>query len=240
MSVATASLAILRAAPVHGQPVAVGAERTAAVAQGAATPTRARDDAFEQGYAAGLEKGIATGFEQGHAEGLRTGQAKGFEEASERVRAAIEEARARVEADAAAGQERIAQAIATVSEARRQVALHAERELIALGFELACKVLGPAMASAEGIRSQVRLLLGDAREGVTVHVHPAMAAELSQQPASGVRWVADDAVCMGGVRLHDGAMTIDATLDTILANFRDVMLLSLDDADAACVEGAGT
>lgn len=237
MSGALTPMGVLRAAALLGGAIEVGGRPPPGTRLVAAQSER-EPDPFEQGYAAGLEKGGAAGYEHGHAEGVRSGHAEGLANAKARLEAEISHARRSVEEGATADHERLVSALAAVSAARQQVLDGAEGELAALGFELACKVLGPALASAAGVRAQVKELLEQTQGPVTVRVHPAIATELALQPHGEVRWVADEDVSMGGALVQHGAATVDARLETILANFKSLLLRSLEERDTHEVVGA--
>lgn len=209
---------VLRQTDLHGAPATVGRRRTAAVATeawAAAAPDpllAAREAAWQQG----LSEGRAAGFRQGQAEGHDQGAA----EAAAAARA--------MQADA------IAEATGVLGERTRELAdvllaargaLHdrlaaAEDEMVALCFETIARVLGSALVTPEGVRSQLLQLLRQAGQDRTlaVHVQPQVAASLHALCADrdGLTIVADPEVGSGGCIVRGSCGALDARLETIL------------------------
>lgn len=181
----------------------------------------------DEGYRAGFEQGLAEGRREGRDQGRRTGYDEGLAQAraqaAERLAAEMEQGRQELESGFEAQRRAIAQLAAELALQRRQCLEQAEDDLVALGFELTCKVLGPALVSIEGVRAQALRLIERWQEPLAIHVPSFLADELAQIPCDGVRWIADEQVD-AGVVVEGRTMRLDARLDVILGRFRDLLL----------------
>jgi flagellar assembly protein FliH len=217
------------------------------------TDSTPADDTFQRGFAQGREEGVAAGrelealdhqqarqtamdearregFESGRAEGL----SKGEEDAREQTARAEEATRREAAGALAEGARRIEQLLQSLLAATEDQRAIAEEDLVALGFESLCRVLGREAASAESLRSVVRHLLAaqGARVQLEVHVHPDDMALL---PAAqdNWRWVADESVQLGGVILRSPQGSLDARLEVQLAALREALVNTREKRRAA-------
>lgn len=176
---------------------------------------RALEQVLAQARSEGTRVGREEGLRAGHDEGLRLGLAA----AQEANRAAVEKAVAGATAALRQREDELQALAASIAEQQTRWHAAVEDEAVALGYEVACNVLGDALLTPEGIRSQsVRLFAAAADRRAVFHVHPA-DADLLQSCASstGLRWVADPAVEIGGCMLKGAGGTLDARLETLLA-----------------------
>ncbi|ROZ63192.1 FliH/SctL family protein [Ramlibacter sp. WS9] len=194
----------------------------------------------EEGYAAGRATAIAEGrqslqdaitqarvraAEEGHLEGLASG----------RKEALVELERARSEAAdlaKAAVEHRLVRLDDLLKGLAADLALRlvdAEDDLVALGHEAVCRVLGEEAATPAVLRSMVNHLLAQhgQRAQLAIHVHPDDLAALNEEGAPSDpawRWVADNSVQLGGVILRSPEGSIDARLETQLAVLGETLL----------------
>lgn len=240
--------AVLRDAPLHPQAVRVGRRPVAGVAgpDAAQVPhavdpeklheavlARAREEAVrlgrEEGLRAGREEGQRAGYEEGRSKGQADAQA---EAAAAAAKAAAEAAQPLRES------ERRLQALAGALE--QQLAAWrelAEDDAVALAYELACRVLGTALVTPEGVRAQARQLRAQADGGVAFHVHPDDLPLLPEpSPGEAMRWVADASVTTGGCIARSDAGALDARLNTLL----EECLQGLLDVRARRARGEGS
>ena len=189
--------------------------------------------------------GRAEGYADGHAEGLRAGREEGLRQAEAQARAALQDAIG--EATAALREQRRCledrqqklQALqASLRQAQTNVWAEAEDDMVALCFETVCRVLGPALASAEGLQAQIRQLLAASpsrAEGLALHVHPGDARVLAEcgWGAESPALVADASVALGGCLLRGVTGTLDARLETILDACRRELLAARSESSVA-------
>lgn len=108
-----------------------------------------------------------------------------------------------------------------------------ETQAVAIAFEATGKILGEATGRAEDVHRQVRhLILASGTTGpMTVRVSPRDWALLQEDGTasdaiatpSAFTWLADPAV-MGGCQIESVNGTLDARLDTMMHELRDVLL----------------
>ncbi|MBA2676399.1 MAG: hypothetical protein H0U68_22335 [Ramlibacter sp.] len=234
------------------------AAREAAVAE---PPARAEaqpqgyDHGFHAGYGEGLAAGQAQQREQDEAQfrsvidearaaAVEEGRAEGLLRAKEELEAAATRLRAQlVEEAEAVLQERLQQLdqlVASAAAQSRRAAAEAEDDLVALGFEAVCRVLGRRAAEPEVLRGMVHDLLAarasDARQQLAVHVHPQDHAWLLRAGSAAPvewHWVADDTVATGGVLLRWPHGALDARLETQLDMLRQTLLRVREERRAA-------
>lgn len=204
---------------------------------------------YDEGVAIGFQNGMAAGreaqriegedalrqlaeqartqaFAEGHAEGVQQG-AEESATAADRQQAELAEQARR------AGDEyrqRLERAIRALQGQRTQVLADAEDDLVAMSFEVICRVLGAQAALPATIREMVKQLMAQrAAEGVCVHLHPEDLERLrseggAAQDVEPWEWVADDKVQLGGVIVRTRQGNIDARLEVQLEALRQALL----------------
>jgi len=172
------------------------------------------------------EEARRQGFESGREEGLSRGRQDALAEAAQ-VQA---EFRQEAEQALAERMRRLDQLIASLVAMGSHERGLAEEDMLALSFEALCRIVGKEASSIEMLRAVIRHLLSEhgKRTQLVVHVHPGdfemlSAAQATSSPQSW-RFVADDAVQLGGVILHSAEGTLDARLENQLAALRDVLV----------------
>lgn len=209
----------------------------------------AQSRSYEEGVAAGYHEGLAAGqaaqraesqalldeigeearakgFSEGHAEGLRQGSEESAEMAQQLRLQLIEQGRASADEHKL----RFEQMALSLSKQSGQLAADAEDDLVAMSFEVVCRLLGERAATTAGIRSMVEQLLAQrAIAGLAVHVHPEDLQLLRAESGEGVpqtswQWVADDKVQLGGVILRSPNGNLDARLEVQLETLRQTLL----------------
>jgi flagellar assembly protein FliH len=243
--------AVLRGVPLHTQPHALARPtRISTSSLGACQPADqaagdvgagekgAQAAAYAAGHAQGLAEGRAAGraaaeaadrgalqqtVEEACSKAVLQGRLEGL--AAGRGEAEAEAERARLQIDQAMAErlERVDRVLRSVAEEAERHLLDAEDDLVALGHEALCRVLGAQAVQPASIRSMVSHVLAQhgQRAQLAVHVHPDDFAALTHEdPAAAVppwRWVADDAVQLGGVVLRSPEGSLDARLETQMA-----------------------
>jgi flagellar assembly protein FliH len=212
--------AVVRAAVLPGQRMRVGKP---AAAEPQVAPAPDAPDDFERGFDDGRAAGWAEGLRLGREQGLQEGHVQVRDEFERRLREAaepLEAVRTRMRELFAALEAQVAAITAGV-----------EDDLAALAYELVCRVAGAALVSPEGLRTQVQHLLADrtARGTVTIRLHPQDLQWLgaSRPQADGgavVRCEPDPSVALGGCLLAGPAGSLDARLETILAQSKAAIL----------------
>ena len=171
--------------------------------------------AFAQAREGGLRLGREEGLRAGHEEGLKKGQAEG----QAAGRAALEKSVAEATAPLRERERQLAALLASLGEQEAAWRAAAEDEAVALAYELACRVLGAALSTPEGVRAQAQQLLAAARpRAAAFHVHPGDLGLLQHDdsPDTAPRWVADAAVRTGGCIVKGPSGALDARLETVL------------------------
>ncbi|MES2938212.1 MAG: FliH/SctL family protein [Pseudomonadota bacterium] len=236
------------ARPIRAMPAAVTSEAVGAAPQVRADAQQPRS--YDAGLRAGYDEGLAAGqarqrehdeaqfrrvIEEARAAAMDEGRTEGLLRAKEELDAAAVQLRAQlVEEAEAVLQERLQhldQLVAGMRAQSQRLAAEAEDDLVALGFEAVCRVLGRRAAEPEVLRGMVRDLLAarasDAAQQLAVHVHPQDHAWLQREPsapATGWNWVADQTVEIGGVLLRWPHGALDARLETQLDALRQTLL----------------
>ncbi len=247
--------------PVRAVSTAAAHAGEAAVAQ---PPARVEiepqgdDHGFRAGYGEGLAAGQAQQREQDEAQfrrvieearaaAMEEGRAEGLLRAKEELEAAATRLRAQlVEEAETVLQERLQQLdqlVASAAAQSQRAVAQAEDDLVALGFEAVCRVLGRRAAEPEVLRGMVHDLLAarasDTRQQLAVHVHPQDHAWLQRAPSAAPvewNWVADDSVQTGGVLLRWPHGALDARLETQLDMLRHTLLRVREERRAAAGE----
>lgn len=136
-----------------------------------------------------------------------------------------------IEPEAKKAAELLARTQAEILEMRR----HARRSVIELSVRIAEKIVGNTVLEhpefLNGIYEQAVSSVPDTPDG-TLFVHP-----LDRNPSRvdslvsgrGFQVVEDASVGRGGVRVAAGGVSVDASLDSVLAAIRDALLEFVDD-----------
>ena len=251
--------AVIRGALVHSEPVLLATERAPApasapkpllrpaVAGGVAASARpeasgiatlearlrgqlevesaaAVRQALQEARGAGMEQGQAQGQELGLAQGLEQGREQGRTEWAERVDA-------------------LDALLASMTQ-RLQAGISGSEDLmVAIAFEAVGKILGPALATREGVAGMVRQSLAalHEREGVVIRLAPHDVALLQGMRAEMTRWagtksleiVADERIDLGGCLIETAGGGLDGRLETQLQRLRDALVLARAPTGAA-------
>lgn len=154
--------------------------------------------------------------QEGHAEGL----AQGHEEARDGAQSGQVELQR---------QATVLQALADSLSSQIDAALQqGEDDLVGLCHDVICRILGEAAPTPLGVRSVVAQALELARGKVlSIHLHPddlALYQAHGGQQDSGIRWVGDSAMTLGGVRIGADRSSLDATFDRQLQMLASALL----------------
>lgn len=188
------------------------------------------------------EAACQSGYQEGFELGLREGRHAGITEGRNAARQELEKEIRAVKESAAARLTQLDQLLAAFPAQIRQSLEAAEDDMVALCHEVICRILGEQMKARDGIANGVRQAVRTAASSsmvkgiVRIHVHPHDVALLQEDEGladwlrqqcetnSGVRWVADEQVQIGGCVIHTAEGTLDARLDTQLAALRQLLL----------------
>lgn len=204
-----------------------------------------KQSAFEQG----LLEGKKEGFEQGWQEGFEKSQTEGFHSGLTRADAAIEE-------EIAKHTQRLEQFLTSIKPAFIERFAALEDDMVVLVQCAVTRVMGEAVTSSEGTRLIIQQAIRElsSRDLIAIRVHPddvnmlKADATLSQlllakQASSGILWIADDRIKLGGCLLDTLEGTLDARLETQLSllteellNVRRIRASQPDEADRAGVK----
>jgi flagellar assembly protein FliH len=186
--------------------------RASAYAQGRAARAAEEAQALELAFATAREQG----FEAGHKAGLESGLAKGQLDAKEAMSqasaAAMESARERIQ--------QLERLIASAHECASALRWEAEDDLVAMSYELVCRIVGEQAASPASLREVARQMLAgiDNASRAALHVHPddhrALMLDADVDGEQVLRWVADPEVALGGMVVRSRNATLDARLET--------------------------
>lgn len=222
---------VLRNALLHSEAVRVG-RRPPALALAPAAPvetigaTRERDALLEQALAEARAEGVRLGREEGLRAGYEEGLKKGEAEAKAAQRGALDQAIAEATKPLQDRERHLAALGSALAAEQARLLSLAEDEAVVLAYEVACRVLGEALLTPDGVRAQARELLAAARQReAIVHVHPDDAQLLQQHAGgTGLQWRADPEVRLGGCRLQGSHGVLDARLETVLEQCRQAVL----------------
>lgn len=178
------------------------------------TAAKAEGEALKQAMQA---QGLAEGRKQGHAEGLAEGQKQGFEKALTENRQQL--------ADLIAT---LSNALQEIDASRQELESQALREVVVLALAIARRVtkrqcaVDPAVLEAN-LAEAMRLVVQG--YDLRIVVHPSQKESLEQAlPRLALEWpalqhatiVGDDAIAVGGCRVHTAHGEIDADIDAQL------------------------
>lgn len=218
---------VLRGVPLEREPVSVG--RTApAPASDAAARSEARvalacSQAREEAWRAGHDEGRR----QGYDEGLRSGRVDGNRQGQEAAQESLVQALARFDEQQASLQ----RLQGSVQDVLAQALRAAEDEMVLLCFAVVCRILGETAVEPDTVRAHVSSVLrgNAAGAGTIVRVHPQDLQLLARDAepdsgSSGVRWLADPEVRLGGCILEQAQGGLDARLETLLESCKNLLL----------------
>jgi flagellar assembly protein FliH len=252
---ATKDQVVLRNVMLQPGAVFVGRARPAAAPQpsrvhgsagpseASAEPALARDAVLEQALSQarseGLRLGTAEGLRQGREEGLRAGYEEGRKQAVGEAQAealrTLETAVAEAVGPLREQEEQLRTVIASIAARSQQFWFAAEDQMVALCYEVVCRVLGEAAVTPEGLKAQLTQVTsaGDRRGEVMLYLHPSDARLLDEavateepllRPRAGIAWKADPQVALGGCIVRDADGSLDARLETVLEECRSGLL----------------
>jgi flagellar assembly protein FliH len=230
-----------RAAGYQREPERAAGGTGGAIERAPLVQPRSFDEGFAAGYLEGmsagrsaqqaeaetmLEKSRAKALDEGRAEGLRRGK----EEAAEAVRKLqaqlVEDAQAAFNERA----ERLDDVVRGLSAQSARLAEDAEDDLVAMSFEVVCRILGDRAATPVAVRGMVQHLLAQRSQvGLAVHLHPEDFEQLRSEEgvlseAPGWTWVPDTKVKLGGLMLRSPQGSLDARLEVQLEVLRQTLL----------------
>jgi len=166
------------------------------------------------------ERALEEARREGHEQGAAAGYVEGMQQAREEIDTLTRTQRESFEA-----------LVASIGEARRCALESAAGDAVALAFAAACRILGEAFVSAEGVRAAIDHALGQAaaEDEVIVRVARADLDRLYEsEPAGidrgGLKLVADPSISMGGCVIETSAGSLDARLETQVSALRAALL----------------
>lgn len=156
----------------------------------------------------------------------REAQERGYREGFETGERAAKEALAGEREAAAREAEALRTLCGSLREALGQGIEGLEDVMVEIAFAAACKVLGEAALTEEGLRSMVReaMRLVRNKEALVLRVSPADQERLgpvADEP--GLKVVADDRVAAGGCMIETSGGTLDARLEVQLRQLLDTL-----------------
>ena len=200
---------------------------------------------FDEGFAAGYLEGMSAGrsaqqveaealLEKSRAKALDEGRAEGLRRGKEEAAEAVRKLQTQLVSDAQAAfnerVERLDNVIRGLSAQSARLAEDAEDDLVAMSFEIVCRILGARAATPIAVRGMVQHLLAQRSQvGLAVHLHPEDLEQLRSEEgvlseAPGWTWVPDAKVKLGGVMLRSPQGSLDARLEVQLEALRQTLL----------------
>jgi flagellar assembly protein FliH len=192
------------------------------------------------------EEARQRGYEEGFAKGSIEGRARGDEEARQRAAQAAEKASREFEEHAQRLTRELKQEALAGYQARVRVLdgliaalppgiearlAAAEDDMLALCFEIVCRVLGESVVRPEALRAQLAKAMQElrGRKLAAIHMHPADLALLQEEgreswASGGVQWIASTDVELGGCILQSPEGGLDARFETQLNALRESLL----------------
>lgn len=200
-----------------------------------------------QALDAAQQQGQQMGYELGYQEGLEHARREAQEQvaklAQELAKKQVDEAFSRAEQQAQKHvqhlQAQLQQQFDRITTLSQQLPAQlvqylqdAEDDMLALVYEVVCRILGDEAASLPGLRAQLQLCLKawNGRAMLSVHIHPEdmdllQSDEGSQKmlksagfsiEKSSLRWVSDPQINLGGCQLRSAEGELDARLEVQL------------------------
>ena len=236
--------ALLRRGVMSSPPAIVDSDMDASV------PTEAvdlQDQERQRGHALGFETGMregkAQGYKQGHELGYQQGTEKGYQDGlkqgKEQAQAAQDAAR-KEQAHFRDSSRRLEEILGGVSQEIALRLAESEDDMVALCFDVVCRIAGKELATAVGVRHHLLHALRDfkLRAALKVHMHPDDLAllqheqlppdridvDLERMGHNQVQWVPDTDIAMGGCVLRSSEGGLDARLQTQLESLRSVFV----------------
>ena len=168
-------------------------------------------------------------FEEGYREGAAAASAQARTELAA-DREALDKGREALERE----HEGLERLIGSVREALERGIDGAEDAMVEIAFAAACKVLGEAAATEEGVRGMVREAMREirSREKVVVRISSADHERLAAEPARlqrlseelKIELAADGRVALGGCLIETAGGTLDARLEVQLRQLVDTLV----------------
>ena len=205
----------------------------------------AQPRSFDEGFAAGYLEGMSAGrsaqqaeaenlLEKSRAKALDEARAEGLRRGKEEATEAVRKLQAQWVQDAQAAfkerADRLESLIQGLSAQSARLAEEAEDDLVAMSFEIVCRILGARATTPIAVRGMVEHLLAQRSQvGLVVHLHPEDFEQLRSEEgglsqASGWSWVSDAKIKLGGVMLRSAQGTLDARLEVQLEALRQTLL----------------
>ncbi|MDN6886192.1 FliH/SctL family protein [Variovorax sp. CAN2819] len=192
------------------------------------------------------EEARQRGYEEGFAKGSIEGRARGDEEARQRAAQAAEKASREFEEHAQRLTRELKQEALAGYQARVRVLdgliaalppgiearlAGAEDDMLALCFEVVCRVLGESVIRPEALRAHLAKAMQElrGRKLAAIHMHPDDLALLQEEgreswASGGVQWIASTDVELGGCILQSPEGGLDARFETQLNALRESLL----------------
>ncbi|HSV34579.1 MAG TPA: FliH/SctL family protein [Ramlibacter sp.] len=233
--------------PVRELERATAVSKPAAVSQ-AELAQLAPARTYEEGVADGYREGCAAGraaqeaeteawlkqlADSTRAKAVEEGRADGFRQGKEEAAQAIRQHAITLDERAAEAssmqRQRADEVVRGLQDQRTRLLEEAEDDLVAMGFEVVCRVLGAQAVEPAVIQGMVEHLLSSrAMTRVTARVHPDDHAWLAGQAsiagrASDWQWMADQKVQMGGVLIESDQGHLDARFEVQVDALRQAL-----------------
>lgn len=209
----------------------------------------ARQPTYEDGLAAGYEEGYAAALaaaahevslehaqalqaerQQAADEGLRDGYQEGLKKAAAESQSTLQSALDEMRSEQQDLVRQLGELLAVLPGQLHERLAAAEDDMVALCYEVLCRMLGQSMATPEAIRAMFDQVRGQVRaQGqVAVHLHPddwdlAHTCE-ALCALQGVEWVRDPEVALGGLLLRSPQGSLDARLEVQLEQLKGALL----------------
>lgn len=232
--------AVLRDIPVQGVPRLLTRRRTPNHANVAASESliEATAQDYETGWLAGHRDGAAQGHEEGYRAGFQGGREEGYQQGLKEGRTdGLAEAQLMAAQAVENRLQQLDRLLSTMPDAILKRLDQSEDEMVALCFEVICRVIGDRATDPQVVQDMVQNVVRQAStQLVAVHVHPADLEHLrsdvelnawivrqSARQGALIDWIADDRVELGGCILRSPQGSLDARLETQLASVREIL-----------------
>jgi flagellar assembly protein FliH len=215
---------------------------------------------YAEGRQAGLEQAqqelrqhhVREGFDEGYQAGLAQARQQVEKEAAalqEKLQNALELASSKVREESAQTVRRFEQLIQHLPEQLAQRMAAMEDDVVALCFDIVCRILGEQLTTPAGVKALVSQATQNwpADSDLTIHLHPDdlqrlrataddfggsssasmldnLSADLERRVRPPLQWVADASLGMGGCVLRSSKGGLDARLTVQMNSLRDLLL----------------